>query len=82
MSYYKGKEMETAKDIADNLIMRAKAMQQFIVERYLDEPPFTGRIPFDIKHIKGGPYQFTVHAVDMAEAETMVDDWLKELEDE
>lgn len=74
--------METAKDITDNLIMRAKAMKEFIVERHLDEPPFFGRIPFDIKHIKGGPYQFTVHAIDAEEADRMVTDWLKEREDE
>jgi hypothetical protein len=74
--------METAKDITDNLITRAKSMKEFIVERYLDEPPFFGRIPFDIKHIKGGPYQFTVYAVDAAEADSMVTDWLKEREEE
>lgn len=74
--------METAKDITDNLIAKAKAMKEFIVERHLDEPPFFGYIPFDIKHTQGGPYQFKVYAVSMEEADQMVNDWLKEREEE
>jgi hypothetical protein len=74
--------MNTAKDIADTLISRAKEMQKFTVERYMDAPPFfKGSIPFDIQHSEGGPWRFFVYAVSEKEAGYKVDKWLDTQED-
>jgi hypothetical protein len=69
--------MTTAKELADNLINRAKNMQEFVVERdYELIPP--GVIRFNIQHTVGRPARIFVPALTQAEAESMVDDWFGE----
>ena len=73
---------ETAKYLSDQLIYRAKNLQKFVVERYMELPPFIGgRIPFDIQHTQGGPYRIFAWALTQEEANKMVDYWLDTLED-
>lgn len=73
--------METAKSISENLIMRAKNLQEFTVFRNLDRFPFSaGRIPFDVRHNVGYPMEFDVPALTQQEAEERVDTWLNDIE--
>ena len=66
--------MNTAKDITDNLIFRAKNMQEFIVERdWFDIP--AGVVKFNIQHTVGEPARIFVHAMTQEEAERQVDEW-------
>ena len=69
--------MNTAKELADNLIKRAKNMQEFVVERDYDLIP-PGVIRFNIQHTVGQPARIFVPALTQAEAESMVDDWFGE----
>jgi len=69
--------MTTAKELADNLINRAKNMQEFVVERDYDLIP-PGVIRFNIQHTVGKPARIFVPALTQAEAERMVDDWFGE----
>jgi hypothetical protein len=69
--------MTTAKELADNLINRAKNMQEFVVERDYDLIP-PGVIRFNIQHTVGRPARIFVPALTQAEAESMVDDWFGE----
>ena len=69
--------MNTAKDLTDNLIFRAKNMQEFVVERdWFDIP--AGVIKFNIQHTVGEPARIFVHAMTQQEAEQQVDDWFNE----
>ena len=69
--------MNTAKDITDNLIFRAKNLQEFVVERdWLDIP--AGVVKFNIQHTVGEPARIFVHAMTQQEAEQQVDDWFDE----
>ena len=69
--------MNTAKDLTDNLIFRAKNMQEFVVERdWFDIP--AGVIKFNIQHTVGEPARIFVHAMTQEEAERQVDDWFNE----
>jgi hypothetical protein len=73
--------METAKIITENLINRAKNLQQFTVFRNLERFPFSaGHVPFDIRHVVGYPMEFDVPALSQQEAEERVDAWLNEIE--
>jgi len=68
--------MKNAAEFAQNLIERARRMQEFRIMK--SEPEnfmFNGKVPFDVK-IKNGTMTFTVHAVDLAEANAMVDKYL------
>jgi hypothetical protein len=69
--------MDTAKELADNLISRAKNMQEFVVERDWNLIP-AGVIKFDIQHTVGEPARIFVHAMTQQEAERQVDDWFGE----
>jgi hypothetical protein len=69
--------MNTAKDITDNLIFRAKNLQEFIVERDWELIP-AGVIKFNIQHTVGEPARIFVHAMSQDEAERQVDDWFGE----
>ena len=74
--------MTTAKDIADRLISRAKAMQTFRIVRQLDDADIifsAGVVPFDLKINRKGRMVATVHAVTLEEAENQVDNWLRQL---
>jgi hypothetical protein len=69
--------MNTAKDITDNLIFRAKNMQEFVVERDWALIP-AGVVKFNIQHTQGEPARIFVHAMTQEEAERQVDDWFGE----
>jgi len=67
----------TAAVIANELITRAKNMQEFIVERDWDLIP-AGVIKYNIQHTVGQPARIFVHAMTQEEAERQVDDWFGE----
>ena len=69
--------MNTAKDLTDNLIFRAKNLQEFIVERDWELIP-AGVVKFNIQHTVGEPAKIFVHALTQSEAERQVDDWFGE----
>jgi len=69
--------MTTAKDLTDQLINRAKNLQEFIVEREFSNIP-AGVIKFSIQHSVGQPARIFVPALTQAEAEDMVDEWFGE----
>jgi hypothetical protein len=69
--------MTTAKELADNLISRAKNMQEFVVERDWNLIP-AGVVKYDIQHTQGQPARIFVHAMTQQEAERQVDDWFGE----
>jgi hypothetical protein len=69
--------MITAKDQADQLINRAKNLQEFLVFRDMEEIIFNGNpIPYNMNHIMGGPVEITVPAISQEEAEQRVNEWL------
>ena len=67
----------TAAAIANDLITRAKNMQEFIVERDWTLIP-AGVVKFNIQHTVGEPARIFVHAMTQDEAERQVDDWFGE----
>jgi len=69
--------MTTAKDLTDQLINRAKNLQEFVVERDFDRIP-TGVVKFDIQHSVGQLARIFVPALTQEEAESMVDEWFSE----
>ena len=69
--------MNTAKDLTDTLIFRAKNLQEFLVERDWSLIP-AGVIKYDIQHTVGEPARIFVHAMTQEEAERQVDDWFGE----
>lgn len=74
--------MSTAKDIADRLFEKMKAMQKFEVTQPV-EPNWLphGVIPFDIR-IKNGIATFDVYAMSLSEAVELVEAYMKDGEDE
>jgi hypothetical protein len=75
--------MKTAKEITENLIARAKSMQEFRIVRQLDDADIifsAGVVPFDIKINKTGRMVATVYAITLEEANSQVDAWLQHLE--
>ena len=69
--------MNTAKDLTDNLIFRAKNLQEFVVQRDWELIP-AGVVKFNIQHTVGEPARIFVHAMSQDEAEQQVDDWFGE----
>lgn len=67
----------TAAVMANELITRAKNLQEFVVERDWNLIP-AGVIKFDIQHTIGEPARIFVHAMTREEAERQVDDWFGE----
>jgi hypothetical protein len=67
----------TAAVMANELITRAKNMQEFVVERDWNLIP-AGVVKFDIQHTQGEPARIFVHAMTQQEAERQVDDWFEE----
>ena len=68
--------METAKDIMDHFINRAKNLQEFEVTTEVpDDFRFNGEIPFDMQ-IKDSIITAKVWAVDFDEAAKRLDDFL------
>jgi hypothetical protein len=70
--------MNTAKQLADQLITRAMNMQEFTVLRDFEDIVFDGGvIPFTINHCQGEQARIIVPALTREEAEQQVDRWLK-----
>ena len=70
--------MINAKDQADQLINRAKNLQEFLVFRDMEEIIFNGNpIPYTMNHAMGGPVEISVPAMSQEEAESRVDAWLQ-----
>jgi hypothetical protein len=69
--------IETAKDITDHFIQRAKNLQEYIVETDVPENfRFNGVIPFDLE-IKENVLYAKVWAVEFDEAAKKLDEWLE-----
>ena len=71
--------MNTIKQQAEELIYRAKNLQEFEVLRDENEMILNGTIRYDIRHKPGSPYRIAVPAMSQTEAETRVDEWLNEM---
>lgn len=69
--------MTTAKDLTEQLIHRAKNLQEFVVEREIDHIP-TGVVKFNVQHTAGELARIFVPALTQQEAEFMVDEWFGE----
>jgi hypothetical protein len=65
-------------DMANNLIFRAKNLQEFVVETNTpDDFRFNGVVPFDMS-IADGVISAKVLAIDFSEAVAVFDKWLGE----
>ncbi len=71
--------MTTAQDLTQQLINRAKNLQEFVVQRDFDSIPM-GVVKFDVQHTQGELARIFVHALTQQEAEEMVDEWFNEYE--
>jgi hypothetical protein len=68
--------MDTAKDIMDHFISRAKNLQEFTVCTNVPHDfRFNGVVPFDI-NIKDEEIEAKVWAIDFEEAVNRLDEWL------
>jgi hypothetical protein len=67
------------KELAEQVIYRAKNLQEFEVLRDENDMILDGVIRYDIHHRPGTPYRITVPAMSQAEAETRVDEWISEM---
>lgn len=64
-------------EMAQDLINRAKNLKEFVIERELPENfEFYGQVPFDIS-IKDGMGKFKVVALTESDAESEVENYLK-----
>ncbi len=69
--------MNTAKDICDQFINRAKNLNEFVVTTTVpDDFRFNGVVPFDI-NIKDDEIEAKVWAIDFNEAVERLDQWLE-----
>jgi hypothetical protein len=69
------------KELAEQVIYRAQNLQEFTVLRDECDMILDGVIRYDIRHRPGTPYCITVPAMSQAEAETRVDEWIREMRD-
>ena len=67
------------KELAEQAIYRAQNLQEFEVLRDENDIILDGIIRYDIHHRPGTPYRITVPAMTQAEAETRVDEWIREM---
>ena len=67
------------KELAEQVIYRAQNLQEFTVLRDENDMILNGTIRYDIHHRPGQPYRITVPAMTQAEAETRVDQWIREM---
>lgn len=74
--------MTTANELTQQLIDRAKNLQEFIVHRDFYDVPLHGVVKFDVQHTQGEPARIFVHALTQQEAEEMVDEWFEEMRNE
>ena len=71
--------MNDVRVLAERAIYRAQNLQEFTVLRDENDMILNGTIRYDIRHRPGTPYRITVPAISQAEAETRVDEWLREM---
>lgn len=69
--------MTTANELTEQLIYRAKNLQEFVVRRDFDRIP-GGVVKFNIQHSQGEQARIFVHALTQQEAEDMVTEWFEE----
>ena len=69
------------KELAEQVIYRAQNLQEFTVIREENDMILDGVMRYDIHHRPGQPYRITVPAMNRAEAETRVDEWIREMRD-
>ena len=67
------------KELAEQAIYRAQNLQEFTVIRDENNMILDGVIRYDIRHRPGTPYRITVPAMNQAEAEIRVDEWIAEM---
>jgi len=67
------------KELAEQAIYRAQNLQEFTVLRDENDMILNGTILYDISHRPGTPYRITVPAMSQAEAETRVNEWIREM---
>jgi hypothetical protein len=73
--------MNDVRVLAERAIYRAQNLQEFEVLRDENDMILNGTIRYDISHRPGKPYRITVPAMSQAEAETRVDEWIREMRD-
>jgi hypothetical protein len=71
--------MNDVRVLAERAIYRAQNLQEFTVLRDENDMILNGTIRYDIRHRPGTPYRITVPAMTQAEAETRVDEWIREM---
>ena len=71
--------MNDVKQQAEQAIYRAMNLQEFEVLRDENDMILDGVIRYDIHHRPGTPYRITVPAMSQKEAETRVDEWIREM---
>ena len=64
---------------AEELIYRARNLQEFVVEIDENDMILNGTVRYDIRHRPGTPYRITVPAMSQAEAEVRVAEWIAEM---
>lgn len=69
--------MTTANELTQQLIDRAKNLQEFVVRRDFNRIP-GGVVRYNIQHTQGESARIFVHALTQDEAEQMVDEWFGE----
>lgn len=69
--------MTTANELTQQLIDRAKNLQEFVVRRDFDRIP-GGVVKYNIQHSQGEQARIFVHALTQEEAEDMVDEWFND----
>ena len=71
--------MSNVKELAEQAIYRAQNLQEFEVLRDENDMILDGVIRYDIRHRPGTPYRIRVPAMTQKEAETRVDEWIREM---
>ena len=71
--------MNDARVLAERAIYRAQNLQEFTVLRDENDMILNGFMRFDVRHKPDTPYRITVPAMTQEEAETRVDEWIREM---
>ena len=71
--------MNDVKQQAEDMIYRAMNLQEFTVIRDENDMILDGVIRYNIRHRPGTSYRITVPAMTQEEAETRVDEWIREM---
>jgi hypothetical protein len=71
--------MNDVRVLAERAIYRAQNLKEFTVLRDENDMILNGVIRYNIGHKPGHPYRITVPAMSQVEAETRVDEWIREM---